>query len=84
MRVALTLAALAPVGLLMGMPMPVGLRRTSDVAWAWGINGTAGVLASVFAVVLAVVAGFSAAFGRGARLLWDGFDDGACEERAVG
>lgn len=62
-RVAVTIALLAPFGLLLGMAMPVGLRRLADlepggVPWAWGINGIASVLASVLAVAAAILWGF--------------------------
>jgi hypothetical protein len=65
LRVALTIAMLAPVGLLLGTAMPMGLRRLSGlspgaVPWAWGINGVASVLASVLAVAVAINWGFTA------------------------
>jgi hypothetical protein len=58
--------ALAPAGLLMGMPFPQGLRRLSVTAnypamllpWAWGINGALSVVASVLAALLALSFGF--------------------------
>jgi Spermine/spermidine synthase domain len=63
-RVALTVAMLAPVGLTLGMAMPIGLGRLaalypSGVPWAWGINGIASVLASVLAVFVALNLGFT-------------------------
>jgi hypothetical protein len=62
-RVAITVALLAPLGLSLGMAMPIGLTRLSrlypgSVAWAWGINGVASVLASVLAVAVAITWGF--------------------------
>jgi hypothetical protein len=64
-RVAVTIAMLAPLGLVLGVAMPVGLRRLSGlyggaVPWAWGINGVTSVLASVLAVAVAVTFGFIA------------------------
>lgn len=64
-RVALTLALIAPLALLMGMPFPLGLTRLAAEApafipWAWGINGCASVLSALLAVLLAVHFGFSA------------------------
>ena len=58
-RLAVTCALLAPLGVLLGMAMPIGLRRLADlypagVPWAWGINGIASVVASVAAVTLAI------------------------------
>jgi hypothetical protein len=65
-RVALAVAMLAPLGLTLGMAMPIGLRRLASlypagVPWAWGINGITSVLASALGVAIAVVAGFEAA-----------------------
>jgi hypothetical protein len=66
LRIALTVALLAPLGVTLGMAMPLGLRRLeglypSGVAWAWGINGVASVLASVLAITVAIMFGFTAA-----------------------
>ena len=65
-RVATAVVILAPLGLLLGVAMPVGLRRLSalypaGVPWAWGINGVTSVLASVLAVFVAINWGFTAA-----------------------
>jgi MFS family permease len=65
-RVAMTVVMLAPVGLALGMAMPLGLGRLAalhprGVAWAWGVNGIASVVASAGAVAIAIVAGFPAA-----------------------
>lgn len=64
-RVALTLALIAPLAFLMGMPFPLGLARLAAEApvfipWAWGINGCASVLSALLAVLLAVHLGFPA------------------------
>jgi hypothetical protein len=63
-RVLITVAALAPLGLALGMPMPTGIRllraRAPElIPWAWGVNGAASVLGSVGAVALAMAAGFN-------------------------
>ncbi len=65
-RIAVTLTLLAPVGLTLGMAMPIGLGRLaglypSGVAWAWGINGIASVLATVLAITVAISFGFPVA-----------------------
>lgn len=62
-RVAISVALLAPLGLVMGMPFPLGLRVLNRVdpgliPWAWAINGYTSVLGSVMAVVLAIEIGF--------------------------
>jgi spermidine synthase len=69
-RIAITVALLAPLGLLLGMAYPLGitlLRRFDDglVPWAWGLNGALSVVASVLAIVIGSRVGFSAAFLSG-------------------
>jgi hypothetical protein len=74
-RMIVTVAALAPPGLLMGMPFPKGLTllerrapRHSDtlITWAWGVNGAVSVVASILAALLALSFGFSVVLGVGA------------------
>jgi spermidine synthase len=64
-RVAASVALLAPLAFLLGLPFPLGLDRLKAVApelvpWAWGINGCASVVSPVLATLLAVHLGFSA------------------------
>jgi hypothetical protein len=60
-RLAATALALAPAGLLLGVPLPAALRGLGGGgarrAYAWAVNGIAGVLASVLALPLAMGAG---------------------------
>ena len=54
----------APLGLLMGMPFPDGLRRLADVSkhgvpWMWGVNGAASVFGSVLAIAVAIASSFT-------------------------
>jgi predicted membrane-bound spermidine synthase len=70
-RIALTVITLAPLGLVMGMPMPTAIRiaaRTAPdlVPWGWGINGAASVLGSIAALVIAILTGFNQVFLVGA------------------
>ena len=63
-RAALVVVLLFPLGALMGMPFPAGLRRLSGAAapwtpWAWGINGCASVSGAVLGTLLAMHFGFS-------------------------
>jgi hypothetical protein len=65
-RVLVAIATLAPVGVVLGVCMPIGLRRfqplwPTGVAYAWGVNGIASVLASVLGIALAINFGFRAA-----------------------
>jgi len=50
---------LAPVGFLMGMPFPTGLRLVETVEWAWALNAAASVMGSVMAMVIAIHFGLS-------------------------
>jgi hypothetical protein len=70
-RIALSLAALAPLGLLMGMAFPFGAaqastRSASALPWLWGVNGAASVLGSVLAAIVAVEHGTHANLWLGA------------------
>ncbi|MFH1679783.1 MAG: hypothetical protein ABIH26_03965 [Candidatus Eisenbacteria bacterium] len=64
-RVLLSFALLFPLGFLMGMPFPAGIRalgkeRAGMVPWVWGVNGATSVAASVLATLLAISFGFRA------------------------
>jgi predicted membrane-bound spermidine synthase len=90
-RVAITVAALLPLGLALGMPMPAGIRilaaRAPElVPWAWGVNGAASVLGSVGAIALAMVWGFDQALlvAAGLYLLGLGFAARALRASAKG
>jgi hypothetical protein len=70
-RVMITVATLFPLGLLMGFPMPLGIRaltrgREVLVPWAWGMNGATSVLASILAVAIGIYAGFTVSILVGA------------------
>lgn len=72
-RLLITAVLLFPLGFLMGIPFPTGLRLfrqffERDVGWMWGINGVASVLGSVLAVVIAILSGFTAALVLGAAI----------------
>jgi len=63
LRIAFGVAALAPIGILLGMPFPIGLRMLSDgrsplVPWCWGVNGFFTVIGTIAAQVLAMTFGF--------------------------
>jgi hypothetical protein len=62
-RIACSVAVLAPLNFLMGMPFPVGLARLQRLApslvpWAMGANGGASVVASILCIVIAMESGF--------------------------
>ena len=73
LRILITVLALCPLGLALGMPMPTGIRLLAGrapelVPWAWGVNGAASVLGSVGAVALAMRWGFDIALLTAALL----------------
>jgi hypothetical protein len=75
-RLALAVAVVFPLGLLMGMPFPTGLRRagseaTGLVPWAWAVNGGASVFGSTLAVLVSMSYGFTTSFlvGTGAYVV---------------
>jgi predicted membrane-bound spermidine synthase len=63
-RALVTLTLLAPLGICMGMPFPLGLRLIHQVSsnlvgWAWGINGFMTVIGSVLTIVISLLFGFN-------------------------
>ncbi len=63
MRVLISIILIAPLGICMGIPFPLGLRtlgkeNSSLIPWAWGVNGCASVLGSVLALIFAQGFGF--------------------------
>ncbi len=65
LRLATAMLLMLPAGMLMGIPLPAGVRllaveRPSLIAWAWGINGALSVLGATLAVFIAMNWGFSA------------------------
>lgn len=63
-KLALLLLAIVPLGFLMGMPFPLGIRHLSEsegrgIPWAWGVNGYFSVISTALATIIAVEAGFS-------------------------
>ena len=63
-RIALAIGMLVPAGIVMGVPLPAGVRllardRPELIPWAWGINGALSVLGSGVAVLVAINWGFS-------------------------
>ncbi len=71
-RILLAVALLVPQGLVMGMQLPLGLRRVVDegdealTAWLWSTTGAASVLASVGTMVLAIWRGYDFCLWTGA------------------
>jgi len=62
LKAVMTVALLAPLGFVMGMPFPTGLQRLEEwhspsVRWGWSLNAAASVMGSVGALVLAIYLG---------------------------
>ena len=69
-RIGVAVGLLMPLGLVMGTPFAIGMRAAATrpgapTAFLWGINGATSVCASVFAVVIALFLGISAAYLAG-------------------
>ena len=72
-RIIIAVLLMAPLALVMGMPMPIGIRLLADrapeiIPWAWGVNGATSVMGSVGALVIAILTGFNQALVAGAAL----------------
>ncbi len=70
MKLLVSGALLAPLGFVMGMPFPTGLRALhgageSTVEWAWAMNAASSVLGSVLAMVLAIQFGLTVVLACG-------------------
>jgi hypothetical protein len=79
-RIAVSAVLLAPLGFVMGMPFPTGLRALAAgpvanvseeasegnaVEWAWAMNAAASVLGSVLAMVIAIQFGLNVTLACG-------------------
>jgi len=65
LRLTLTALVLAPLGFLMGIPFPEGIRwlvggqaSPRVIPWAWAVNGACSVVSSALAALLALSFGF--------------------------
>jgi hypothetical protein len=66
-RIAIAVATLVPIGLVLGIPMPAGIRLLNSraphmVTWAWGMNGALSVVGATLAIFIAMNWGFSVTF----------------------
>jgi hypothetical protein len=80
LKLLISACLLVPLGFVMGMPFPTGLRALavlpvpefpadgngSAVEWAWAMNAGSSVLGSVLAMVIAIQFGLNATLGCGA------------------
>jgi hypothetical protein len=63
-RAALAAALMTPIGVLLGVPLPSGMRilaerRPDLIPWGWGMNGAFSVVGATWAVFIAMNWGFS-------------------------
>jgi hypothetical protein len=70
-RVAICVLSITPAGLLLGFGFPTGMRLIASIdarptPWFWGINGAAGVLASISAIAVSLALGINATLIAGA------------------
>ena len=64
-RIFITLGLIFPLGFLMGMPFPLGIRLVNSIEqgkglipWLWATNNFCSIIASVSAVIIALFFGF--------------------------
>jgi hypothetical protein len=70
-RIAICVVSIMPAGFLLGFGFPTGMRLIASIdsrptPWFWGINGAAGVLASITAIVVSLALGINATLIAGA------------------
>jgi hypothetical protein len=66
-RILILFLVIAPLGLFMGMPFPLGIRvligpKKPLLPWAWAVNGCASVLGSILPIIIAYQFGYSTVF----------------------
>ncbi|HEY0944277.1 MAG TPA: hypothetical protein VGD81_03390 [Opitutaceae bacterium] len=87
-QVAAAFALMAPVGFVLGLAFPLGLRHLearapAHVPWAWAINGCISVATPAAAMLVAIEAGRAAVFGLATAayaLAWFGAWSGAAAD----
>jgi MFS family permease len=62
-RIGISVLLVGPLGIILGMPFPTGLRVIAEEApilipWAWGVNGFFTVIGSVGALIFGMAFGF--------------------------
>lgn len=77
-RIALAAAALAPLGLVLGVPFAFGVRHLNAtnprlVPWAWAVNGCCTVMGSIITVIVSMNFGFCAVMALSGVIYLAGF-----------
>jgi spermidine synthase len=62
-RILVAVAIILPIGMVLGVPMPAGIRLLSTrspelLTWAWGMNGAFSVVGATLAIFIAMNWGF--------------------------
>ncbi len=59
-KIIISVVFIAPIAFFMGMPFPLGIRKIKRklIPWAWAVNGSASVLSSIIAVIIALSFGY--------------------------
>ncbi len=63
LRLLITVLFIAPLGVTVGMPFPLGIRWVGErqpplIPWAWCANGCASVIGAILPVIIALYGGF--------------------------
>jgi len=81
-RMVVTVLALFPMGMVMGVPFPRGVMRVGQswpelTPWVWAVNGCASVISAILAAIIALTWGFAvvlwsaaAAYALAAAIKW--------------
>jgi hypothetical protein len=77
-RILVCIGLMAPLGFVLGMPFPSGLRILRSRApellpWGWAVNGFFSVFSSILCIVLSQRLGFTTVFQIGAGIYVVGF-----------
>jgi hypothetical protein len=70
-KVMMVFFILLPIGLLMGIPFPAGIRILGErddmlIPWAWAVNGCVSVIAPILTIMIAMSSGFKTVLWLGA------------------
>jgi hypothetical protein len=70
-KIGTAVSAIVPLGLLMGVAFPTGMRlvrhtRVAETPWYWALNGVFGVLCAALTVLISIYSGISGSLYTGA------------------
>jgi SAM-dependent methyltransferase len=86
-RILVSVVLLLPLGMLLGIPLPAGVRvlggRPGLLAWAWGVNGATSIFGASGAILIAMNWGFTRVAVTGAVVYAIAFAVGLAMTRRV-